>query len=158
MSCISNLLFTCIPCLCDIKFYKQKKKKKGTGFAILTAVFTLWNIFLWRIGMSWKNFDQLWRLGDKSVHRRGSRSGWSGVQLAGPLFRRFVIYWGESERADARARDWRNLFLGSSPTVLKEAMQTVCDIVSDFKTAWLKRLTGSIILHCGLQQVNRNFR
>ena len=28
MSCISNLLFTCIPCLCDIKFYKQKKKKK----------------------------------------------------------------------------------------------------------------------------------
>ena len=26
MSCISSLLFTCIPCLCDIKFYKQTKK------------------------------------------------------------------------------------------------------------------------------------
>ena len=28
MSCISNLLFTCIPCLCDIKFYKKIKNKK----------------------------------------------------------------------------------------------------------------------------------
>ena len=28
MSCISNLLFTCIPCPCDIKFYKQKKKRE----------------------------------------------------------------------------------------------------------------------------------
>ena len=29
MSCISSLLFTCIPCLCDIKFYKQNKKIKN---------------------------------------------------------------------------------------------------------------------------------
>ena len=31
MSCISSLLFTCIPCLCDIKFYKQKKQNKKTN-------------------------------------------------------------------------------------------------------------------------------
>ena len=30
MSCISNLLFTYIPCLCDIKFYKQTKKRSAS--------------------------------------------------------------------------------------------------------------------------------
>ena len=71
-----------LACLTSVAGIKDnlafQQARRGTGFAILTAVFTLWHIFLWRIRMSWKNFDQLWRLGDKSVHRRGSRSGRSG--------------------------------------------------------------------------------
>ena len=71
-----------LACLTSVAGIKDnlafQQARRGTGFAILTAVFTLWHIFLWRIRMSWKIFDQLWRLGDKSVHRRGSRSGWSG--------------------------------------------------------------------------------
>ena len=45
MSCISSLLFTCIPCLCDIKFINKQtnKKKTGEGSTDVMRVFSvLW--------------------------------------------------------------------------------------------------------------------